>query len=100
LKEAGFYSPKDLESIDAKMTQWQESVDRGREQHSEHLMTLLENRINVCKHILHELQDALSKLDPKMMETYVKMVSILRTLSACNTRSKVGILVARDIRLC
>jgi len=74
------------------MKQWQESVDRGREQHSDHLMTLLENRINVCRTILHELQDALSTLDPKMMETYVKMVSILRTLSACNTRSKVRFL--------
>jgi len=71
------------------MVQWQESVERGKEQHSEHLMTLLENRINVCKKILHELQDALSRLDPNTLQTYVKLVSILRTLSACNTRSKV-----------
>lgn len=88
LKEAGFYSPKDLESISANLEKWQESVERGKDIHSPHLMTLLQNRIDVCKHILQELQDSLSKLDPAMMETYVKLVSILRSLSASNTRSK------------
>lgn len=52
-------------------------------------MTLLEARIDVCKDTLTELQQSLSKLDPDMMDMYEKLVSILRSLSACNTRSKV-----------
>lgn len=52
-------------------------------------MTLLEARIDVCRDTLNELQQSLSKLDPQMLGTYEKLVSILRSLSACNTRSKV-----------
>jgi len=89
LREAGFYSPKDLESIQANMDNWKQSVERGKDDHSQNLMVFLEARMNVCNHILHELQEALSRLDPAMMEVYIKLVSILRSLSACNTRSKV-----------
>ena len=89
LKEAGFYSPKDLESISTHMDQWEASVQRGRDSHAEHLLTLLDARIEVCRATLKELQDSLSRLDPQMMGRYEKMVSILRSLSALNTRSKV-----------
>ena len=51
-------------------------------------MTLLEARIDVCRQTLKELQVSLSRLDPKLMGYYEKLVSILRSLSACNTRSK------------
>lgn len=89
LHEAGFFSPKDLESISQHLTQWQESVERGKDVHTNHLMTLLEARIDVCKAKLNQLQESLSRLDPESMGTYEKLVSILRSLSACNTRSKV-----------
>ncbi|TKA73105.1 hypothetical protein B0A55_04842 [Friedmanniomyces simplex] len=88
LKEAGFYSPKDLESINHHIEQWQQAVERGRTEHSPQLLTLLDARMEVCRHILAELKDNLSKLDPEMMETYERLVSILRSLSALNTRSK------------
>lgn len=89
LKEAGFYSGKDLESIERHMKQWKEHVQRGKADHSPQLMTLLEARIDVCMVTLKELQDSLSRLDPEMYGVYEKLVSILRSLSACNTRSRV-----------
>ena len=92
LKEAGFYEPKDLESISNHIEQWQASVDRGKDSHAEHLLTLLDARIDVCKRTLKELQESLSRLDPQMMGRYEKMVSILRSLSACNTRSRVSVI--------
>ncbi|KAK5134268.1 hypothetical protein LTR08_006812 [Meristemomyces frigidus] len=95
LTEAGFYSPKDLESISHHLEQWETSVTQGRDAHSPHLLTLLEARIDVCKQRLAELQASLSKLDPDMMGTYEKLVSILRSLSACNTRSKFP---AKDVK--
>lgn len=98
LKEAGFYAPQDLESICLNLKKWHESIERGKESHSPDLMTLLEARISVCNTILHELQDALSKLDPNMMETYTKLVSILRSLSACNTRSRYPTKEVKDLR--
>jgi len=63
-------------------------VERGKEHHSDHLMTLLDARIDVCRRTLHELQEPLSQLNPERMEAYVKLVSILRSLSACNTRTR------------
>jgi len=51
-------------------------------------MTLLEARIDVCYQTLKDLQASLSQLDPQLMGYYEKLVSILRSLSACNTRSK------------
>jgi hypothetical protein len=90
LKQAGFYSQKDLVSIQHHLEQWQTSIEKGKETHSPHLVTLLEARIHLCKNTLHELQESLSRLSPDMMSTYEKLVSILRSLSACNTRSKVS----------
>ncbi|KAK0256759.1 hypothetical protein LTS16_000277 [Friedmanniomyces endolithicus] len=96
LKEAGFYSPKDLESISHHIEQWQQAVERGRDEHSLQLLTLLDARIEVCRHILVELRDNLSKLSPEMMETYERLVSILRSLSALNTRSKFPVKEVND----
>lgn len=90
LKEAGYYSGKDLESIAHNIEQWRGSIERGREAHSPHLLTLLEARIHVCQERLQELQNSLSRLSPEVMGTYERLVSILRSLSACNTRSKVS----------
>jgi len=89
LKEAGFYSSKDLESISSHIKQWSKAIERGEDEHSEQLLTLLKARIDVCNNTLHELQEYLSRLDPQMMGHYEKLVSALRSLSACNTRSKV-----------
>lgn len=81
---------KDLEGLSHQLEKWQESVERGKESHSPQLMTLLDARIDVCRTTLNELKQSLSRLDPEMSGTYEKLVSILRSLSACNTRSKVG----------
>ncbi|KAF4553338.1 Hypothetical protein D9617_7g030650 [Elsinoe fawcettii] len=97
LKEAGFYSPKDLESLESHLKTWQQSIERGKDDHSPQLMTLLQARIDVCRNTLHDLQQPLSKLDPNMMETYIKLVSILRSLSACNTRSKYPAKEVKDL---
>ncbi|CAC9893199.1 unnamed protein product [Aureobasidium pullulans] len=88
VKEAGFYLPQDLESIEHNLRKWRSSVERGKDVHSNSLMTLLEARIDVCYQTLKDLQASLSQLDPQLMGYYEKLVSILRSLSACNTRSK------------
>lgn len=57
--------------------------------YSPHLLTLLEARIEVCEQRLAELQLNLSHLTDELRPEYERLVSILRTLCACNTRSKV-----------
>ncbi|ORY03939.1 hypothetical protein BCR34DRAFT_667270 [Clohesyomyces aquaticus] len=88
LKEATFYSPKDLESIGARLEDSRRYCDRGKESYSPHLLTLLNARIDVCQQTLAELQLNLSHLTPELTPKWDKLVSILRSLSACNTRSK------------
>jgi hypothetical protein len=90
LKEAAHYSPKDLKGLSGQIEQWQKSIDRAKEAHSDALLTLLQARIDVCKAQLKELNDALSTMDEATMAQWDKLVSILRLLSACNCRSKVN----------
>ncbi|KAI4154621.1 MAG: hypothetical protein L6R39_001358, partial [Caloplaca ligustica] len=88
LKEAAFYSPKDIESISHKLDSMQETLNRGRESHSPHLLKLLENRLDTCRRLLADLQSALADLSPQLTPVYERLVSILRSISAANTRSK------------
>jgi DNA repair ATPase RecN len=88
LKEATFYSPKDLDSIKARLQDCRRYLERGKESYSPHLLTLLDARITICEEILAELELNLSHLTDELCPKYDKLVSILRSLSALNTRSK------------
>ena len=68
-----------------------ESIRRGKDKHSPHLLTLLANRLDACQTILQKLQNAFSDLSPELNASYEKMVSILRSLAAANTRCNVVI---------
>lgn len=98
LKEATFYSPKDLESIGARLGDCRRYIERGKEAYSPHLLTLLAARIDVCQEVLADLELSLSHLTPDLSPKYDKLVSILRSLSACNTRSNVSTLM--QVELC
>ena len=86
LKEAAFYSPQDLVTISEHLQSYKDTIEKGRETHDPHLVTLLEARISVCNNIVAELQNILSGLTPELAPVYEKLVSILRSLSACNLR--------------
>ncbi|KAF2809533.1 uncharacterized protein BDZ99DRAFT_571333 [Mytilinidion resinicola] len=98
LKEAAFFSPKDLESISTSLQKSRDYCERGRESYSPNFLTLLEARIQVCQDILSELELSLSHLTPELRPKYDKLVSILRSLSACNTRSKFPTAEVEDFR--
>ncbi|KAI4615511.1 uncharacterized protein J4E88_000441 [Alternaria novae-zelandiae] len=88
LKEATFYSQKDLEALDKNLQDCRRYVERGQEGHSPHLLTLLDARIKVCEETLAELKLNLSGLTPDLTPKWEKLVSILRSLCGCNARSK------------
>lgn len=67
----------------------QDTLRRGKEAYSPHLLTLLENRLNTCRKILAELQASLADLSPALTPVHERLVSILRSISAANTRQKV-----------
>ncbi|KAI4092913.1 MAG: hypothetical protein LQ339_007809 [Xanthoria mediterranea] len=88
LKEAAFYSPKDLESAGQALDSMQVTLKRGEESHSPHLLKLLRNRLDTCRQLLSALQLSLADLSLEMTPTYERLVSILRSISAANTRQK------------
>lgn len=89
LKEAALYSGKDLESATHILDSMEESVKRGKESYSPQLLTLLENRLGICRKMLVELQTSLADLSPELALIHEKLISILRSISAANTRKKV-----------
>lgn len=91
LEEAGFYSAKDLNSITKTLENMRQNVERGKEMYSPALLTLLQNRQEQCQLSLEKLQNGLAVLAPDLAPTHETLVSILRSTSAVNTRSKVRI---------
>ncbi len=96
LCEANLYSSKDLESIKATLEQLNTNISRSGNadtpgpQHSPYLLELLSKRVERCTATLAKLQKRLSTLDESSLPTYEKMISILRSISYANTRSKVS----------
>ena len=90
LKEAGFFSAKDLDSIEHRFEIMRETIRRGQNQYSPHLLTLLSNRLDTCHKILEELQASIADVSPDLVPIYEKLVSILRSMATANTRSVVG----------
>jgi len=88
LKEAAFYSTRDLESIEKTLSNMRRTLGRNEEKYSPILLTRIRHRIEACEKLLNELRDFLSTLSPQMVPTWEKLVSILRAVAALNTRSK------------
>ncbi|KAJ5130732.1 uncharacterized protein N7515_006771 [Penicillium bovifimosum] len=88
LEEAGFYSSKDLNSITKTLESTRATLERGRDTYSPALLTLLESRLEQCEQLLVKLQKGLAGLAPPLAQTHETLVSILRSTSAVNTRSK------------
>ncbi|KAJ4506639.1 CUB1 family protein C30C2.08 [Exophiala dermatitidis] len=88
LKEAAFYSQKDLGSLENTLAKMEATLENGKDKYSHHLLTRIQHRLEVCKAMLKELRDFLATLSPEMTPTWEKLVSILRAIAALNTRSK------------
>ncbi|EAS32993.1 uncharacterized protein CIMG_04017 [Coccidioides immitis RS] len=87
LKEAAFYSQKDLDSIAKTLRKMGETVERGKETYSPQLVALLRTRLDNCEKQLAELQHELCFLSAQLAPTHETLVSILRSTAAANTRS-------------
>lgn len=98
LKEAGFYSAKDLDGIEDTFTSMRETIERGKETYSPHLLTLLKNRLDTCHMTLEGLKASLATLSPELVPTHEKLISILRSMAAANTRQHVRYLLSLSLQ--
>lgn len=90
LKEAAFYSTKDLTGIEATLNKMEKTLNNGEDKYSPYLLTRTKIRIEICKALIKDLREYLTTLDPVTQPTWEKLVSILRAIAALNTRSKVS----------
>ncbi|KAG9245053.1 hypothetical protein BJ878DRAFT_567042 [Calycina marina] len=81
------YSAKDL----AHVTRTLENIKNIMNKESDYdakLITLLANRVTMCESLLEELKVPLVRLQGHMPKLHETLISILRSLSLANTRSK------------
>ncbi|KAI9754253.1 MAG: tRNA-specific adenosine deaminase subunit tad3 [Chaenotheca gracillima] len=88
LKEVTLYCAKDLQSIAHRLEITREVIKRGRERYSPVLLKILEDRLALCDGTKHELQDRLALMAPELEPIQEKLISILRSISAANTKKK------------
>ncbi|KAI9879531.1 MAG: hypothetical protein M1830_006120 [Pleopsidium flavum] len=98
LQEAAFYSAKDLDSISYTFDSVRETLQRGKDTYDPHLLTLLENRLDKCQAILSDLREPLADLSLDLTPIHEKLVSILRSISAANTRQKFPASEVKDLQ--
>ncbi|KAJ5909014.1 UPF0662 protein [Penicillium taxi] len=98
LKEAGFYSSKDLKSITKTLESMRETLERGRNTYSPAILTLLERRLEHCQVSLAGLQEGLASVSPQLVHTHETLISILRSTSAANTRTKFSATEVNNLR--
>ena len=89
LTEASLFSPKDLTSISNTLGRLEGVIQNTNSQHSPYLVELLANREELCKSSLANLRNQLDQLDEPLQAVYERLISIMRSMSLANTKSKV-----------
>lgn len=90
LTQAGFYSYKDLMSMERQIQVIHECIKRGEDKYSPQIITLLSSRMEYSQGVLNDLKSRIPKSCQALSPEYEKLVSILRSLAAANTRSCVS----------
>ena len=90
VKEAAFYSTKDLDSLAHTLEKMEYTLEHGEEKYSPYLLMRTQYRMEICRALLRELREFLSSLSDETLPIWEKLVSLLRSLAALNTRSKVA----------
>jgi hypothetical protein len=90
LTEVELYSAKDLAHISHTLENLGEIMKNAEGTYSPKVVTLLSNRLEVCKGLCSNLQQRLQRLDPALAETHEKLISLLRSISHANTKTRVN----------
>ncbi|KAL2269179.1 hypothetical protein VTJ83DRAFT_4025 [Remersonia thermophila] len=90
LTEANLFSPKDLDSIATTLGKLDGILnqDATNGPHSPYLVELLAKREALCKSMLGRLRERLEQLDETLQAIYQKLISIMRSMSLANTKTK------------
>jgi hypothetical protein len=96
LNEVDLYSAKDLESINTTLARLSKSIVQASKgtgpdrEHSPYLLELMTKRVERCQATLGNLEKRLDRISEPLLAKHEKLISILRCISAANTKSKVS----------
>lgn len=88
LTESKLYSAKDLNHVSHTLQSLENIIDNSEGLYSDRLVSVLANRISLCREACVSLQNNLTRLDPGLAEVHEKLISILRCISLANTKAK------------
>jgi hypothetical protein len=88
LGEAAFCTKSDIKGIQRQLEGFQTTLNSQKDRWDEHIVKHLESRITGCQPPLERLLKILGRVPDDLTPTYERLVSILRSLCACNVRSK------------
>jgi len=91
LTEASLFSPKDLTSISNTLGRLEGILANDESQDSPYLVELLAKRSALCKSMLANLRKQLDQLDEPLQVVYERLISVMRSMSLANTKSKFSI---------
>ncbi|PQE03714.1 hypothetical protein CJF30_00006428 [Rutstroemia sp. NJR-2017a BBW] len=96
LIEVDLYSAKDLEHVSHTLDRLGGIVRKADESYSTKLITLLSNRIEICKADLAHLEERLKRHN-ELADIHEKIISILRSISLANTKAKLKEIDAKRV---
>ncbi|KAB8301048.1 hypothetical protein EYC80_002970 [Monilinia laxa] len=88
LTEVDLYCEKDLAHVSQTLERLGGIVKNAKPSYSPRLLTLLGKRIEICQRSLRNLSTRLERISGEISPIYEKIISILRSISLANTRSK------------
>jgi len=89
LTEVDLYSVKDLNHVTSTLANLRDIVKQADSSYSPKLIELLSKRLDVCQTLLDGLLSRLGRLKGDLPTIHERLISILRSISLANTRSKV-----------
>lgn len=87
LTESKLYSAKDLNHVSHTLESLDNIIHNAEGFYSDRMVTLLANRVSLCREACTNLQENLKRLDPGLAEIHERLISILRCISLANTKS-------------
>ncbi|CAG9947417.1 unnamed protein product [Clonostachys rosea f. rosea IK726] len=94
LTESDLYSAKDLESISSTLTKLATLLNEpadgedSEKQHWPYLVEMVKNRVELCQATTAKLQQRLERFGECLLSKHERIISILRSISLANTKSK------------
>ncbi|KAI9048683.1 hypothetical protein LZ554_007514 [Drepanopeziza brunnea f. sp. 'monogermtubi'] len=88
LREVELYSEKDLIHLSHTLARLRTIVQEAEGAYSPYFVTLLSNRVELCQATLTFLQGRLDRLGGDLLSIQERLISILRSISLANTRTK------------